>query len=179
MELGPVTGLILAGGQSSRFGSDKAFALWKGRPFLQLVHDAIKPVCQSVVVLIPATRELQRYARLAPGATILPDFRIEQGPVESLRGAAALIRHPTVLVVPCDAPGLTGELAKTLVTRAKKSSQAVVVSQKSSPLWDLFAAPKEFLVRKLVDAQTMEDLTRTATKVESKLEGLNVNEPPA
>ena len=47
----PIDGLILAGGKSSRFGSDKASARLRGRPLLQWVLSAIEPVCRRIVIV--------------------------------------------------------------------------------------------------------------------------------
>ena len=43
-------GLILAGGQSSRFGSDKAAALHQGRPLINHVADALRPHVDALAV---------------------------------------------------------------------------------------------------------------------------------
>ena len=43
-------GLILAGGQSSRFGSDKAAALHQGRPLIDHVADALRPHVDALAV---------------------------------------------------------------------------------------------------------------------------------
>jgi len=43
-------GLILAGGQSSRFGSDKAVALHQGRPLIDHVADALHPHVDALAV---------------------------------------------------------------------------------------------------------------------------------
>ncbi|MEY3659058.1 MAG: hypothetical protein RL425_1819, partial [Pseudomonadota bacterium] len=43
-------GLILAGGQSTRFGSDKAAALYQGRPLIDHVADALRPHVDALAV---------------------------------------------------------------------------------------------------------------------------------
>ena len=43
-------GLILAGGQSSRFGSDKAAALHQGRPLIDHVANALRPHVDALAV---------------------------------------------------------------------------------------------------------------------------------
>lgn len=44
-------GAVLAGGRSSRFGSDKAEAIVKGRTLLAHALDAIRPLCDEVIVV--------------------------------------------------------------------------------------------------------------------------------
>ncbi|HMP57293.1 MAG TPA: NTP transferase domain-containing protein, partial [Novosphingobium sp.] len=54
-----ILGCVLAGGQSSRFGSDKALAELGGRSLLALAVDALSGWCETVVVagreVAPAT----------------------------------------------------------------------------------------------------------------------------
>jgi len=76
-----ILGCILAGGQSSRFGSDKALAKLGGRTLIARGVDALSGWCEHVVVVGRAT---------APAPT-LPDWpRSGMGP---LAGIAAALRH--------------------------------------------------------------------------------------
>ncbi len=110
----PLTGLILAGGKSTRFGSDKASALLLGRPLLQWAAAALEPVCSSLVVV------------RAPGQTLPPvDFDGEmtvvddayeaKGPLAGLTTGFAAVATPLCFAQPCDAPlvrpGLVSYLA--------------------------------------------------------------------
>ena len=101
-------GAILAGGGSTRFGSDKALALLDGRPLVGHVRDRLGP---QVAAMVVCGRPLAGLAGLddwpAPGL----------GP---LGGLAAALRHAAahgfdaVLSVPCDAPRLPADLAARL-----------------------------------------------------------------
>lgn len=173
-----VTAVILAGGSSQRFGADKAFALWNGEPYLARVAKAVQPVVDAFLVLAPAGAKPLPYARLVPGATILPDKAPGLGPVEALRGALPVILSPTVLVVPCDAPGLPTGLARHLVAACEETGQAAVAIPPTGPLYSLFAIPKALLAERLPRAKRLEGLLRDAQPVETEAEGLNVNEPP-
>lgn len=76
-----ILGVVLAGGESSRFGSDKALAELGGRTLIARAVDALSGWCDHVVV---AGREL------APAPT-LPDWpRAGMGP---LGGIAAALHH--------------------------------------------------------------------------------------
>lgn len=76
-----ILGAVLAGGRSSRFGSDKALAELDGHSLLTLAVDALSGWCEHVVV---TGREI------APAST-LPDWpRSGMGP---LGGLAAAMRH--------------------------------------------------------------------------------------
>ena len=49
MDARPV-GLVLAGGVSRRFGSEKALAEWEGKPLLVHVLARLQPACSAVAV---------------------------------------------------------------------------------------------------------------------------------
>lgn len=93
-------GVVLAGGRSSRFGSDKAVALYRGRSLLDHAIAALDPLVADVVLAGRAHPYLRTVAdRPGPGL----------GPLGGLNGALALAaaeRFDAVLSVPCDVPGL-------------------------------------------------------------------------
>jgi molybdenum cofactor guanylyltransferase len=45
-----ITGIALAGGKSSRFGSDKSRAIWNGRTLLEHAIELLNPLCKKVVI---------------------------------------------------------------------------------------------------------------------------------
>jgi molybdopterin-guanine dinucleotide biosynthesis protein A len=103
-----ILGAILAGGRSSRFGSDKALATLDGRALIDRVMDALGPQVDASVVV----------GRSHPGASCIPDRPApDLGP---LGGVAAALHHAMahgfeqVLTVPCDAPFLPANLRQQL-----------------------------------------------------------------
>jgi molybdopterin-guanine dinucleotide biosynthesis protein A len=99
-----VLGAVLAGGRSSRFGSDKASALIDGRPMLEWVVDALEPQVDGILV---CGREL-------PGRSCVADRPSpDLGPLGGLNAAlhyAAANGFDAVLSVPCDTPRLPADL---------------------------------------------------------------------
>jgi molybdopterin-guanine dinucleotide biosynthesis protein A len=101
-------GAILAGGASSRFGSDKAMALLDGRPLIAHVAAALAAQCETVVVAGRDWAGLVRVDDLpAPGL----------GPLGGLAGAlsyAVAHGHDAVLTSGCDLPRLPHDIAAQL-----------------------------------------------------------------
>lgn len=99
---------ILAGGQSRRFGSDKAAALVAGERLIDRVAAALLPQAEALVV---CGREDPRYA-------CLPDWP-EPG-LGPLGGLHAALRHArsrgfgAVLSASCDVPNLPADLRARL-----------------------------------------------------------------
>ena len=101
-------GAVLAGGQSSRFGSDKALAILHGRPLIDQAIAALACQCDAVVVV----------GRDSAPVQALPDWPAPgMGP---LGGLAAALRHAAahgfaqVLACAVDSVGLTDTLAAEL-----------------------------------------------------------------
>ncbi|NNC74020.1 MAG: NTP transferase domain-containing protein, partial [Acidimicrobiia bacterium] len=96
-------GLIVAGGDSTRMGVDKALVEVAGRPFLKWVADALAVVADRIVV---AGRE-----ESAHGFEAIPDPEFSvRGPLAGLAALAATSPSETVvLVVAIDQPFVRAE----------------------------------------------------------------------
>lgn len=104
-----VLGAILAGGQSRRFGQDKAEALLHGRRLIDHVAAQLQPqVCALIVIGGPARH----------GFTTIHDRPVPNlGPLGGLNSAlheAARLGLPWVMMVPCDAARFPADLVARL-----------------------------------------------------------------
>lgn len=103
-----ILGVVLAGGRSTRFGSDKALAEVGGRTLLARAFDALAGMCELVVV---AGRER------GPGRCV-PDWpRPGMGPLGGIAAALRLARdegYESVLSCGVDSLGLPGNLLDLL-----------------------------------------------------------------
>ena len=117
-------GAILAGGRSTRFGSDKAIASIEGKPLLAHVAEALAPQVETLVVC----------GRDWPGLTGIPDFpRADLGPLGGL--AAALVHAAEhgfshVLSAGCDVLPVPPDLVARLTP-----APAVLAEQRLFGLW--------------------------------------------
>ena len=46
-----ITGILLAGGKSSRMGTDKGFINYKNKPFVQHIINAIQPLVSEIIIV--------------------------------------------------------------------------------------------------------------------------------
>jgi molybdopterin-guanine dinucleotide biosynthesis protein A len=142
-----VTGYILAGGGSTRFGRDKALVEVGGAPMLERMIELLQKVTEQVkIVAVPG-----KYA--AFGAENVEDRWPGEGPlggiVTALEDAAQSAARPRWnLILSCDMPFLTREWLIFLGQRAEKSPAQVVLPYSASgpePLcacWQTGAAAK-------------------------------------
>lgn len=93
------TGVVLAGGRSSRFGSNKAFAKIGGATFIARVAAALSGVCTRTIV----SGAPETYA--APtGLRCVADLEPGLGPLGGIMSAMEQDGGELFLFVPCDMP---------------------------------------------------------------------------
>lgn len=116
-----ILGAVLAGGQSTRFGSDKALAELGGRTLLVRAVEALEGLCDAVVVVGRET---------APAPT-LPDWpHAQMGP---LGGIAAALHHArdagydAVLTCAVDSVGISDDLLGQLGSAPAYSADQPVI----------------------------------------------------
>jgi len=109
-----VTGVIQAGGRSTRMGgSPKALMTLGGRRLIERVLAALSPVVDEVLV-VTNTPALYAFLGLPMVSDVLPDHGSLGGIYTGLRAATG----EAALTVACDMPFLTPEVARLVVARA-------------------------------------------------------------
>jgi len=128
---------ILAGGRSSRFGSDKARALRRGRPLLCHVAAMLEPVASRITVVADRAR---KYDDL--GFRTVADRQPGRGPLGGLAGALADLpgeRH-WLLLCSCDAAVLRSAWLHQLLAYRGAGHDAVAFrSSRWQPMPGLYA----------------------------------------
>lgn len=129
-----ITGIILAGGESRRFGSDKASALFAGRPMLQWVLDAVAAVATEILVSTAVGQSLPGVTTNVP-IRVLVDPVAAQGPLVGMAAAFAEASNEACIVVSCDTPLVEPELLRALVERLEERDAVIPeVAGKRQPL---------------------------------------------
>jgi molybdopterin-guanine dinucleotide biosynthesis protein A len=105
-----ITGVILAGGKSSRMGTDKALLKLDGRPFVSHVATTLQAMFDRVILVanMPAT-----YGFL--GLETIGDIYRECGPLGGIHSALVSAGDSDIFVSACDTPFVTGELVRYIV----------------------------------------------------------------
>jgi molybdopterin-guanine dinucleotide biosynthesis protein A len=107
---GELTGVVLAGGASSRFGTPKAGAPLNGRPLIQYPLAAMRQAGLPRLVVAKADNEVERFAA---GAEVLIE---PEHPRHPLRGIVSALQHTSgpVVVCACDMPFVNAGLIQML-----------------------------------------------------------------
>jgi len=141
---GPTPAYILAGGMSSRFGSDKALAPVRGVPLLVRVVESLDGVARPITVVADRAG---KYDHL--GLRTLADRRPGRGPLAGLETALSDCREPGfVLFASCDRLGIQRSWLESLLSAAHDQVSAVALrSDLWQPLPALIRADPETLSR--------------------------------
>jgi molybdopterin-guanine dinucleotide biosynthesis protein A len=126
-----VSGIVLAGGASQRFGTDKLMATVDGRTLLDLAVASVAAVSSEVIVVVAPGDE-----RPLPDAGGIPVRRAEDpethgGPLVGLLAGLESAREPLALVAGGDMPSLSVDvllvLVRALAAREGSADAAVLV----------------------------------------------------
>jgi len=109
-----ITGIILAGGQNRRFGSDKAFIRLGGRYLIERILDTLKGVFDEVIIV---TNSLQNYQQL--GCKLVQDIFPGKGCLGGLYTGMKHSSSGSIFAVACDMPFLNGEFVEYLCRQAR------------------------------------------------------------
>jgi molybdopterin-guanine dinucleotide biosynthesis protein A len=106
-----VTGIILAGGKSSRLGRDKALVDSAGKPLIQRVADRLRAVVDDVIVVTDRPAHFRFL-----GLQMTSDKYHNVGTLAGLHAGLAAMRSAYGLVVGCDMPLLNADLLRHIVS---------------------------------------------------------------
>jgi len=104
-----ITGIILAGGKSSRMGRDKGFVLFKGKLFIQHILEAMSPLVDNIIIVSDNT-DYDAF-----NVTRTNDDIKNAGPLAGLYSGLNHTKTELNLVLSCDVPLITTEVLKKLV----------------------------------------------------------------
>lgn len=110
-----LTGAILAGGHSSRFGSNKALFAPHGEPLISKAADLLRPLTGEVLVSAsPAHAGTYDFL----GLEIVEDLHPDSGPLGGLEALLQRCSTPWLLVLTCDMPFVDSDALLTMIRHA-------------------------------------------------------------
>jgi molybdopterin-guanine dinucleotide biosynthesis protein A len=130
-----ITGVILAGGKSLRFGRNKAFAEVNGRQLIERVTGLLGSVFEELIII---TNNPDEYSFL--GLPMYEDLVKGLGPIGGIYTGLEKIRYDAGFFVACDMPFMNGVLIRHMA-EAKGGFDAVVpkIGWKMEPLHALYS----------------------------------------
>lgn len=145
-------GFILAGGASSRMGTDKAQLSLGGRTFVARIAEALRAIATEISIVGARPEDDE------PRLPIVADVYRDCGALGGLHAAIRACRAPWAAVVSCDLPFVTGELFARLGDLRTPDADAVAPLQpdgRAQPLCALYSTARcmERVERLLTDGE--------------------------
>ncbi|CAM4157104.1 molybdopterin-guanine dinucleotide biosynthesis protein A [Bacillus manliponensis] len=135
-----IVGIVLAGGQSRRFGEQKALVKWNGKTFIEHSIEALKGVTEEIVVIshpsitnallhtvdVSVTEDILRYKG--------------DGPLAGLLTGMNELKADWYIVAPCDTPNISKDWALQLIKQIHEDAEAIipVIDGRKQPLLALY-----------------------------------------
>ena len=153
-----LTGVILAGGQSSRMGGkDKGLLIFNERPLISFSFDVLKDKVQHC--LISANRNIDAYKKYTKViADCLDDY---QGPLAGISSALEATQTPYLLVLPCDAAYVEKNLVERLIMSMRDNQVDICIASDGVRMQPTFA-----IMRTKIKANLQEFLDQDNRKLE-------------
>ncbi|MFB0520300.1 MAG: molybdenum cofactor guanylyltransferase, partial [Desulfatiglandales bacterium] len=143
-----VTGVILAGGSSERYGQNKAFLEIDGIRLIETVTEKMKNIFKRVILV---TNEKKDYEYL--DIPVVEDLIKGLGPIGGIYSGLMNISHQAGFFVACDMPFINKQLVRYMVD-IKDNHAAVVpsVANEIEPLHAIYAQSCLGPIRALIDS---------------------------
>lgn len=120
-----ITGVILAGGASSRMGSNKALLPYRGGRFIEAIHRQLAEIFPEVL-LVTNTPEQYRFLPCKK----VPDLFPGMGALAGIHSGLFHSSTPHILAVACDMPYLNEGLMRRLAAWAEVNDVVIPEGEK-------------------------------------------------
>ena len=114
-----ITGIILAGGKSSRMGEDKGFLKLNGKTFMSSIIAALKPIVGEIIIVSNNSEydvfNLKRFA----------DSMEDSGPLAGLYSGLLHSETENNIVLSCDVPLISTSVLKKLLEGAPSEAEVI------------------------------------------------------
>lgn len=114
-----ITGIILAGGKSTRIGTDKAFLKLNGNTFIEHITKSISPFVSDIIIV----SNNAAYDKL--GYKRVEDLINDSGPLAGLYTGLHYSKTTYNLVLSCDVPLVNDRVLKTLIDSIDGTSEVI------------------------------------------------------
>ena len=105
-----ITGVILAGGKSSRIGQDKSFLHLNGKPLIEVAIDNLSEIFKSLLIITNNPKPYKTF-----GIRVAGDRIKDCGPLGGIYTGLSISENMNNFVVACDMPFLDKELISYMI----------------------------------------------------------------
>jgi len=100
-----ITGIVLAGGASSRMGKDKGLCLFKGKSLVTYAIEALIPLCNTILISSNNIEDYQKF-----GYDVVVDKYKNIGPIGGIFSSLSSSVTQHNIIISCDTPFISTHL---------------------------------------------------------------------
>ncbi|MEI8115200.1 MAG: molybdenum cofactor guanylyltransferase [Bacteroidia bacterium] len=104
-----ITGIVLAGGRSSRMGSDKSLMVLNGKTLVEYAIDTLKPLCNKVVI------SSNNFIYDFTGCEVWPDELPDRAPMIGIYSCLKRSETNINFILSCDMPLISTAMLEHLI----------------------------------------------------------------
>lgn len=123
-----ITGIILAGGKSTRMGSEKGLVLLNKKPFIKHIIEALKPLVNTIII-VSNNPEYDVF-----NLKITEDIIKNSGPLAGLYSGLFYSKTEHNLVLSCDVPLITTEVLEQLIHDSQIDFDVIQLQSKNKTM---------------------------------------------
>jgi molybdopterin-guanine dinucleotide biosynthesis protein A len=139
-----LSAVILAGGQSSRMGRDKAWVEFEGQPLIKRAIDTVRG--SGITEILISGRAGADYSSL--GCPVLLDREAGSGPLAGIERALDTTEAPLLLVLAVDLPRMTASFLQRLASHCEPLTGVIPkLNDRLEPLAAIYPKRCRFIVR--------------------------------
>ena len=148
-----ITGLILAGGRSSRMAlsgvaRDKALIAFKGRRLIDHVYEKLAPQVGGVMINANQNHEQFKSFKVRVVSDAIGDYA---GPLAGLHAGLFASKRPFLITVPCDSPFFPDDLVARMFDALESTGSAVAIAMSGDQPHPVFALVRRAVLLHLSD----------------------------
>ena len=110
-----ISGVILAGGESQRMGSDKSLLPIQGARFIDHIYARLSHLFDEVIIV---TNSPELYQEIP--CRKVPDIYLKQGALAGIHAGLSQTQQPRAFVVGCDMPFVSAKMVRKICSHAEQ-----------------------------------------------------------
>ena len=142
-----ITGIVLAGGHSSRMGEDKSLMKLNGKTLVEYSIDALRPLCDKVII----SSNNPNYT--FTGCEVWPDELPDQAPIIGIYSCLKRSETELNIILSCDIPLISTSMIGFLVTKSGANNITVPIHEngKIEPLCGVYKKSSLEILKEFID----------------------------
>jgi molybdopterin-guanine dinucleotide biosynthesis protein A len=130
-----ITGIILAGGKSSRMGCDKAFLDLGGLWLIERVAQVLSSICQEIIISGNNQDQLKKL-----GYPVIKDIYADCGPLAGIFTCLSAAKNQYSFVTACDMPFIEKNIITRIIRESNGFDAAIMKHREClEPLFSLYS----------------------------------------